>query len=254
MFAEVAFPISNFKTFTYEIPKNLIAKAHIGSRVVAPFRKQQIEGIIVNILKSSSFKGETKLINKLIDNYQVVTPELWELINWISNYYMTPLGQVAKTVFPKSLSTRYKPHKLWFVESKIDIDPLRFEKFKKRAPKKYEVLKLVNSESRPLQVSLLKNFASNPLQICKNLERSKLVKLFEKEVKPNLDHYSFASTNKKITLDTSRFERLSKTMDNINTRFGRDSVTLGGLPNKIKSFSGTRIAFTRIPDKQEFHE
>ena len=23
---------------------------------------------------------------------------------------------------------------------------------------------------------------------------------------------------------------------------------------KIKSFSGTRIAFTRIPDKQEFHE
>ncbi len=43
-------------------------------------------------------------------------------------------------------------------------------------------------------------------------------------------------------------------MNNINTRFGRDSVTLGGLPNKIKSFSGTRIAFTRIPDKQEFHE
>ena len=60
MFAEVAFPISNFKTFTYEIPKNLIAETHIGSRVVAPFRKQQIEGIIVNILKRSSFKGETK--------------------------------------------------------------------------------------------------------------------------------------------------------------------------------------------------
>ena len=52
MFAEVAFPISNFKTFTYEIPKNLIAETHIGSRVVAPFRKQQIEGIIVNILKN----------------------------------------------------------------------------------------------------------------------------------------------------------------------------------------------------------
>ena len=54
MFAEVAFPISNFKTFTYEIPKNLISEAHIGSRVVAPFRKQKIEGIIVNILKRMS--------------------------------------------------------------------------------------------------------------------------------------------------------------------------------------------------------
>lgn len=206
MFAEVAFPISNFKTFTYEIPENLIAETHIGSRVVAPFRKQQIEGIIVNILKSSSFKGETKLINKLIDNYQIVTPELWELINWISNYYMTPLGQVAKTVFPKSLSTRYKPQKLWFVESRIDIDPLRLEKVKKRAPKQYEVLKLLRSESRPIQVSLLKNFASSPLQICKSLERNRLVKLFEKEVKPNSDHLSFGSINKKITLDQNQEE------------------------------------------------
>ena len=127
MFAEVAFPISNFKTFTYEIPKNLIAEIHIGSRVVGPFRKRQLEGIIVNILKNSSFKGETRLINKLIDNYQIVTPELWELINWISNYNMTPLGQVAKTVFPKSLSTRYKPQTLWYVQSRRSKDPLRFE-------------------------------------------------------------------------------------------------------------------------------
>ena len=51
MFAEVAFPISNFKTFTYEIPEKLISEIHIGSRVVAPFRKKQIEGIIVNIFK-----------------------------------------------------------------------------------------------------------------------------------------------------------------------------------------------------------
>ena len=206
MFAEVAFPISNFKTFTYEIPGNLIAETHIGSRVVAPFRKKQIEGIVVNILKSSSFKGEAKLINKLIDNYQIVTPELWELINWISNYYMTPLGQVAKTVLPKSLSTRYKPQKLWFVESRVDVDPLRYEKLKKRAPKQYEVLKVIRSEFRPLQVSLLKNFASNPLQICKSLERIKLVKLFEEEVKPSSDHFSFGSVNKKITLDRNQEE------------------------------------------------
>ena len=206
MFAEVAFPISNFKTFTYQIPEKLIAETHVGSRVLAPFRRQQKEGIIVNILTSSSFKGETKLINKLIDNYQIVTPELWELINWISNYYMTPLGQVAKTVFPKNLSTRYKPQKLWFVESRIDINPLQFEKLKKRAPKQYEVLKLLTTESRPLQVSLLKNFASNPLQICKSLEQDKLVKLFEKEVKPNSDHFSFSPIKKKITLDRSQEE------------------------------------------------
>ena len=70
------------------------------------------------------------------------------------------------------------------------------------------------------------------------------------ELQPELFHHF----DEKIILNTNRFEKLSQTMDNINTRFGRDSVTLGELPNKIKSFSGTRIAFTRIPDKQEFHE
>lgn len=80
------------------------------------------------------------------------------------------------------------------------------------------------------------------------------ITLYNLQKKSDLQPELFQQFNKKITLNTDRFEKLSKTMDNINTRFGRDSVTLGGLPNKIKSFSGTRIAFTRIPDKQEFHE
>ena len=53
---------------------------------------------------------------------------------------------------------------------------------------------------------------------------------------------------------TERFESLSEAMDTINSRFGRDSIALGNIPNQIQSFSGTRIAFTRIPDKKEFNE
>lgn len=51
-----------------------------------------------------------------------------------------------------------------------------------------------------------------------------------------------------------RRERLSRAMDDLNARFGRDTVTFGGLPRRVRSFSGTRIAFTRIPDAEEFHE
>ena len=80
------------------------------------------------------------------------------------------------------------------------------------------------------------------------------VTLYNLTKKTELQPELFQHFDEKIILNTDRFEKLSQTMDNINTRFGRDSVTLGELPNKIKSFSGTRIAFTRIPDKQEFHE
>ncbi len=47
---------------------------------------------------------------------------------------------------------------------------------------------------------------------------------------------------------------LSNAMDRINAKFGRDSIVIGSIPNKIIFFSGTKIAFTRIPDKKEFYE
>ena len=49
-------------------------------------------------------------------------------------------------------------------------------------------------------------------------------------------------------------EKLSRALDKINHRFGRDSVLIGMLPSQGRSFSGTKIAFTRIPDIEEFLE
>ena len=49
-------------------------------------------------------------------------------------------------------------------------------------------------------------------------------------------------------------EKMSRAMDKINQRFGRDSVLVGMLPSQGRSFSGSKIAFTRIPDVEEFLE
>lgn len=54
--------------------------------------------------------------------------------------------------------------------------------------------------------------------------------------------------------ERQRAEKISKALDKINHRFGRDSVLLGMLPSQGKSFSGTKVAFTRIPDIEEFLE
>lgn len=54
--------------------------------------------------------------------------------------------------------------------------------------------------------------------------------------------------------DMARRDKLSSLMDSLNQRYGRDSIALGFVPNQVKSFSGTKIAFTRIPEKSEFQE
>jgi DNA polymerase-4 len=51
-----------------------------------------------------------------------------------------------------------------------------------------------------------------------------------------------------------RATRLSFAMDRVNRRFGQDTVSLGLLPRQGRSFSGAKIAFTRIPDLAEFME
>jgi DNA polymerase-4 len=52
----------------------------------------------------------------------------------------------------------------------------------------------------------------------------------------------------------AKAEKMSVALDKINHRFGRDSVLLGMLPSQGRSFSGSKIAFTRIPDVEEFLE
>jgi len=54
--------------------------------------------------------------------------------------------------------------------------------------------------------------------------------------------------------DIQRRDKLSAVMDQLNKRYGRDSIALGFVPNQVKTFSGTKIAFTRIPDAAEFQE
>lgn len=52
----------------------------------------------------------------------------------------------------------------------------------------------------------------------------------------------------------ARRETLSRTLDEINQKRGRDSVVIGFTPDTVRTFSGTKIAFTRIPDREEFKE
>jgi DNA polymerase-4 len=49
-------------------------------------------------------------------------------------------------------------------------------------------------------------------------------------------------------------ERLSLAVDKLNAKIGRDSVAWGVMPNSARAFSGTKIAFARIPDMEEFYE
>jgi DNA polymerase-4 len=54
--------------------------------------------------------------------------------------------------------------------------------------------------------------------------------------------------------ERAKCDEISKAMDKLNRKFGKDTILLGMTPERSKNFTGTKIAFTRIPDMEEFAE
>ena len=199
MFAEVALSISTFQSFTYKIPPDLINIAQIGCRVKVPLGNRLSYGVITSIDNVSAFKGAIKSISEIIDDSPILTKELWELIHWISYYYITPIGKVFNTVLPNNISKNYLPQIYWYANYLEVDDEAIIGKIKKNAPVQYNVyLKIREASPTPIQVSYLKSHCSNPLSICRSLEKKKLIKLYRKENEISTRSLSFKHIEKKI--------------------------------------------------------
>ena len=108
MFADISFPISSYQIFSYKIPIEIQSKLNVGMRVKAPLGSRVSQGIVIDIKSETNFKGSIRSIKSLVDDQPVLNKDLWKLIKWISGYYNTPIGIVAKAVLPESFSTKYK--------------------------------------------------------------------------------------------------------------------------------------------------
>ena len=58
----------------------------------------------------------------------------------------------------------------------------------------------------------------------------------------------------KDTEEAKKHEKVSQAMDKLNGKYGRDTIVIGFTPDTSSHFSGTKIAFNRIPEIEEFSE
>ena len=98
-FADVALPVAIDKEFTYLIPPDLQKTAMVGARVVVPFGRKYATGLIVGFPSVSSVRS-LRNITDVIDPEPVVLEELLRLCRWMSDYYLTPLGEILKAALP----------------------------------------------------------------------------------------------------------------------------------------------------------
>jgi primosomal protein N' (replication factor Y) (superfamily II helicase) len=82
------------------VPKELKDSIQVGMRIIAPFRKRNMNGVVVS-LSDKSVYDKVKTIVKLIDLAPSINDELLQFCKWISGYYICPLGEVIFAAIPK---------------------------------------------------------------------------------------------------------------------------------------------------------
>ncbi len=91
MIAEILLDQGFAKPLDYEVPKEFILE--VGMRVLVPLKSTLKKGVVTK-LKSKSPYSHLKPIAKILD--AEVSKPLWELAQWMSIYYCTPLQKVLK--------------------------------------------------------------------------------------------------------------------------------------------------------------
>lgn len=103
-YVHVALPVPLDRLFEYSIDVNDIGDYCCGSRVVVPFGNKEVIGIVIQTSHSSEYeKDKIKPVIQLVDNQAVFSDELMALGNWLSRFYLYPLGDVLFCMLPSLL-------------------------------------------------------------------------------------------------------------------------------------------------------
>ena len=118
IYADIILPLPLDGLFTYSVPEGLAAQVRFGVRVAVPFGKTKIHvGVVVRVHGDAPQGYKVKPIMRALDAEPVVTEGQYGLWRWISDYYMSPVGEVYKAALPSGLKAEdgYKPRKEIYV-------------------------------------------------------------------------------------------------------------------------------------------
>ncbi len=116
-YVDVLLPLPLEGFFTYELPGEWETKVVFGCRVLVPLGRSKHYVALVVDVHDRKPDFECKSITCLLDDSPVVLPVQYRLWQWMSDYYMAPLGEVYHAALPGGMlsADKYKPKLETFV-------------------------------------------------------------------------------------------------------------------------------------------
>ncbi|MCR5473545.1 MAG: primosomal protein N' [Prevotella sp.] len=117
-YADVILPVPLDGYFTYAVPQEAQGRVTQGIRVIVPFgRSKNYVGIISRLHDEKPQGYEVKPISVVVDTQPILLSGQLDFWQWISSYYMSPIGEVYKAALPAGLKAEegYKPRTETFI-------------------------------------------------------------------------------------------------------------------------------------------
>jgi primosomal protein N' (replication factor Y) len=107
---EVALAVPQRRTFTYLVSPDLAGRAVPGARVLVPFGKRRVVGVIVGPSDGTGSTGragrQLRSVIELPDEQPLLAPEILELTRWAADYYQCSWGEMIRAALPGGFSVR----------------------------------------------------------------------------------------------------------------------------------------------------
>ncbi len=186
---DVALPVPLPRPFTYLVPPELQSLIRPGMRVLVPFGKKKLTGIVIGFPKSSTV-STLKPVDDLLDPGPVISDELMALGKWMSEYYAAPYGEVLKTFLPLGISVENRT----MISLKRLLTDEETGRLKRSAPQRVKLIAAL-SEGKSFSVAQLQRRTGLKAiySILSELSAAGIVELIEQltqaRVKPKLEKF-----------------------------------------------------------------
>ena len=206
-YIQVAVPSPLRQTFDYRLPPDIpVQSCNPGMRVLVPFGKRKLVGLITATSHSTTFpEDRIKPAEKLIDAAPVIDATLLDLYRWAADYYMCPIGQALQTSLPsqirKGLPAIERKPPCWQLTGSgksIDIDILR------KAPRQQQVLVAIGKAGKIAQADLTDRLGFQVSAVLKTLAEKGLIEETVEAVEPGVKPASLYGPDKPLPLNAQQ--------------------------------------------------
>ncbi len=102
-YVDVVLPLPLEGFFTYSLPDAMSRGVEMGVRVLVPLGRSKTYTALVARVHDAPPAFEVKPVMQILETKPMLLPQQWAVWQWLSKYYLAPMGEVYKVALPAGL-------------------------------------------------------------------------------------------------------------------------------------------------------